>query len=79
MGHVLSKVGMLEDFEHRSGKNYQNLFLAAVYRMFGGGGVGVPLPFWAMAPLAAWVGSTEGGEGVMPPWSPVAQFYPRTL
>ena len=41
VGHVLSKVGMLEDFEHRSGKNYQNLFLAAVYRMFGGGGVGM--------------------------------------
>lgn len=38
MGHVLSKVGMLEDFEHRSGKNYQNLLLAAVYRMFGVGG-----------------------------------------
>ena len=39
MGHVLSKVGKLEDFEHRSGKNYQNLFLAAVYRMLEGVGL----------------------------------------
>lgn len=26
MGHILSKVGMLGDFEQRSGKIYQNLF-----------------------------------------------------